>query len=208
MIAMYDGSSSTAGLQPSPAGVLIYSVVAHAGLVSGKNITPGELRKIFIKPGEPNVVAVGRRGGSGSRQAFNVKVLSPQVPSPADKGNCPSPNGSAYHHTSCTEDSTADVLSFVNGTPNAIGYAEVREVHGSLAGYPHVSVISIDNAAPTAGNVRDGSYSFWTVEHLYAGTQLTALAKDFLGFLPNYIESNPQPDFIACSGVPGLTANC
>ena len=71
-------------------------------------------------------------------------------PGPPDKGNCPSPTGRAYPQASCTEDSTAHVLSFVNGTPNAIGYAEVR---GSLASYPRVSVIRIDNAIPASDDV-------------------------------------------------------
>jgi hypothetical protein len=53
----------------------------------------------------------------------------------------------------------------------------------ALAAYSHVSVIRIDNAMPTRDNVRNGSYSFWIVEHLYAGMQPTALAKDFLDFL-------------------------
>jgi hypothetical protein len=71
MIAMYDGlSSDTTGLNPYPMGVLIFSVVAHAGLFPARNITAGELRKIFAKPGEQGIVAVGRRAGSGSRKAF------------------------------------------------------------------------------------------------------------------------------------------
>ncbi len=52
----------------------------------------------------------------------------------------------------------------MNQTPNAIGYAEV---FGSLVADPDVSVLYIDNAAPTAANVRNGSYKFWTGEHLY-----------------------------------------
>src|SRR5215831_13439152 len=78
MIAMYDGfpsASYTAGLRPYPMGVLIFSVVAHTGLFPAMNITADELRKIFIKPGEQGKVAVGRRAGSGSREAFNTHVL-------------------------------------------------------------------------------------------------------------------------------------
>jgi ABC-type phosphate transport system substrate-binding protein len=87
------------------------------------------------------------------------------------------------------------VLNFVNATPNAIGYAEV---YGALAADPQVSVLYIDNAAPTPANVRNGSYKFWTGEHLYASTHPSALTSDFLAFLPNYIASSPPSDFIAC----------
>ena len=206
LIAMYDGLPSathTAGLSTYTMGVLIFSVVAHTRLFPG-NITTGELRKIFVKPGEQGVVAVGGRAGAGSRGAFIENVLK-QDPGPPDPDSCPPPTGRPSRLTGCTEDSTADVLNFVNGTPNAIGYAAV---YGSLVGFPEVSVIRIDNAAPTPDNVRNGSYDFWTVEHLYAAMHPTALTKDFLDFLPHYIESYMPPDFIACSDSPRLTADC
>ena len=166
MIAMYDGlpsATETAGLSPYPMGVLIFSVVAHTGLFPASNITTDELRNIFDKPGEKGKVAVGRRAGSGSRENFVTDVLGVD-PGPPDKGNCPAPTGSTFSFTSCTEDSTADLLNFVNRTPNAIGYAELFQ---PLTAYPQISVISINNAAPTPDNIRNGSYRFWTVEHLY-----------------------------------------
>ena len=200
MIAMYDGLPSatyTAGLRRDAIGVLIFSVVAHAGLFPG-NITTDELRNIYVKHGEPGVIAVGRRAGSGSRKAFIEKVLK-EDPGPPDPDSCPPPNG----HISCTAGSTADVLNFVNGTPNAISYAEV---YGPIVGFPNVSVLRIDNASPD--NVRNGSYGFWAVEHLYAAMQPTALTKDFLDFLSHYIESHLPQDFIACTSAPRLEADC
>lgn len=198
MIAMYDGlpaATQTAGLSPYPMGVLIFSVVAHSGLLAASNITTDELRKIFVKPGEQGKIAVGRRAGSGSRQAFVQHVLSLNPGAP-DKGNCPAPTGREFSFTHCTEASTADLLGFVNKTPNAIGYAELT---GPLTDYPQASVISIDNAAPTPKNVRNGSYKYWTVEHMFAAKHPTALVKDFLAFLPSYLTPNPPRDFIPCS---------
>jgi ABC-type phosphate transport system substrate-binding protein len=203
MIAMYDGSpsgSATAGLTAYPMGALIFSVVAHNGLFADGAIGTIDLQRIFVKPGKPGTVAVGRRSGSGSRQAFVTKVLGIANPAEADvqpdRGNCPPPTGSADPATSCTEDSTQDLLAFVNKTPNAIGYAETYE---SLAAYSGVSVLSVDNAQPTEANVLKGSYKYWIVEHLFAGPQPTPLAKDFLGFMPDYFKSNAKPGFIACS---------
>ena len=205
-IAMYDGSpaaSSTAGLKQYPMGVLIYSVVAHSGLFARSNVSSADLSKLFVPPGVSGKVAVGRLKGSGSRLAFK-KVLGqdPGLPS----ATCPKATGQAFSFTGCTEDSTANVLSFVNQTPNAVGYAEV---FGTLVADPQVSVLYIDNAAPTAANVRNGSYKFWTGEHLYTSTHPSALTSDFLAYLPNYLASNPPSDFIACSAAANIAgAGC
>ena len=206
MIAMYDGTSTdAAGLRPYPMGVLIFSLVAHAGLFPTLNINTEQLRKIFGNPGNQGMVAVGRRAGSGSRQAFNANVLASNPGAPA-KGNCPQPTGKAVSLTSCTEDSTADLLNFVNGTPNAIGYAEIS---GPQASLPKVSVLSIDKVAPTSDNVANGSYKFWTIEHLYAPAKPTALTKDFLDFLSHYNDPNLPPDFVPCTdAVKTLGAAC
>jgi phosphate transport system substrate-binding protein len=207
-IAMYDGqpaASGTTGLSPYPMGVLIYSAVAHKGLIPDSNITTAELRTIFSSPGEKGKVAVGRRGGSGSRQSFIQNVLGAN-PGPAPKGNCPAPTGRAVSYTSCTEDSTTDLLDFVDQTPNAIGYAEL---YRPINAYPQASVIDIDGAAPTPLDVRNGSYKFWTVEHLYASAQASPLTKDFLDFLPRFLGSAPPNDFIPCSEtLKNLGASC
>lgn len=199
MIAMYDGvPSDTTGLSPYPMGVLIEAVVAHTGLFRTGNITTAELKKIFVKPGEPGKVAVGRRAGSGTRLAFDTTVLGFD-PGEPDKGNCPSPTGSKVSFTSCTEASTPDLLTFVNGTPNAIGYAALSQI-GSI--YPEVSVLNINNVAPTSGNVRNKKYEFWAVENLFAAAQPTALTKDFLNFLSHYREPKLLPGFIPCYDAP------
>ena len=191
MIAMYDGSpTGTAGLTPYPMGALIFSVVAHSGLL-GPNITTADLLKIFVKPGKQGVVAVGRKAGSGSRLAFITKVLGLSTSQPGvqpAKGGCrPATGNPFYSFTSCTEGSTSDLLAWINKTPNAIGYAEAYEFYAG--GYPQVTELSINNAAPTRDSVFNGSYKYWIVEHLYAATQPTALTKDFLNFLPGYLEA-------------------
>ena len=199
MIAMYDGlPSDTAGLSPYPMAVIIFSVVAHTGLFPAGNITTAELQKIFVKPGEQGKVAVGRRAGSGTRRAFIADALGVNPGAP-DKGNCPPGTGRAVSFTSCTEDSTPDLLNFVDRTPNAIGYAAVSQVGAS---YPQVSVINIDHVAPTPGNVGNKSYRFWAVENLYAAIQPTMLAKDFLDFLSHYRDPNLPPGFIPCYAAP------
>jgi phosphate transport system substrate-binding protein len=198
MIAMYDGTTSlAAGLQAHPAGVLIYSVIAHNGLFPGSKVTSAQLAKIFISHSAPGKVVVGRLKGSGSRLTFLKKVLQADSKLvPPDARTCPAPSGSASSLTGCTVGSTAKMLDFVNNTPNAIGYAEAL---GSFQGFPQVSVLWIDNTQPSRANVLNRSYKYWTVEHLYTGPQPTPLATDFLNYLPHYIQANTPADFISCA---------
>jgi phosphate transport system substrate-binding protein len=177
MIAMYDGTTTLAtGLRPRPMGVLIYSVVAHTGLFPDSNITRGQLVNIFVNHGDPSKVVVGRKAGSASRLTFFAKFLNAKA-GLIDR----------------TENDAAGVIAYVRATRNAIGYAEV------VQGDQQITSLSIDNVAPSKQNVLNGSYKFWTVEHFYTAPQPSALAKDFLAFLPNYIESHPAGGFITCS---------
>ena len=207
MIAMYNGETSSAPfLTPDPLGVLIFSVVAHTGLYPGSDISSSELKRLFLQGGEPGKIAVGRQAGTGTRITL-LGFLQRPGPGPQVSGNnCPPPAGSAV----CTEYSNMGLLSFVNETRNAIGYAEVdHESNGHPAGYLDASVLSINGIAPTPANVRDGSYNFATVANLYMPPHPSALAKSFYQYLLQYIAANQSDGLITCSGVPKrLEANC
>jgi ABC-type phosphate transport system substrate-binding protein len=207
MIAMFNGQTSSAPfLTPDPLGVLIFSVVAHNGLYSGSDISSSELKRLFLQGGEPGKVAAGRQAGTGTRVTL-LGFLHNQGTGPQASGNgCPPPAGS----TACTAFSNADLLGFVNGTPNAIGYAEVdEESNGHPAGYPGASVLSVDGIAPTPANVRNGSYNFATVATLYMPPHPSALAKSFYQYLLQYVAANQSDGLITCAGVPTkLMANC
>jgi len=207
IIAMFNGETSSAPfLTPDPLGVLIFSVVAHNGLYSGSGITSGELKRLFLQGGEPGKVAAGRQAGTGTRITL-LSFLHSQGPAPQASGNgCPPPAGS----DACTANSNADLLSFVNETRNAIGYAQVdQESNGHPAGYPDTSVLSINGILPTPANVRDGLYKFATVANLYMPPHPSALARSFYQYLLQYIAANQSGGLITCSGVPNkLEANC
>jgi hypothetical protein len=150
MIAMFNGVTSSAPfLTPDPLGVLIFSVVAHTGLYSGSDISSSELKRLFLQGGEPGKVAVGRQAGTGTRITL-LGFLQRQGPGPQVSGNsCPPPAGS----TACTEFTNTELLSFVNETRDAIGYAEVdQESNGHPAGYPNAS--GFESERLRAGSVR------------------------------------------------------
>jgi phosphate transport system substrate-binding protein len=207
MIAMFNGETFSAPfLTPDPLGVLIFSVVAHNGLYPASNITSSELKRLFLQGGEPGKVAAGRQAGTGTRVTL-LGFLHKQGPGPRVSGNaCPPPARSA----ACTAFSNTELLTFVNATGNAIGYAEVdQESNGHPAGYPNVSALSIDGIAPTPANVRNGTYDFATVANLYMPPHPSALAKSFYRYLLQYIAANQSNGLITCAGVPTkLAANC
>ncbi len=207
MIAMFNGQTSSAPfLTPDPLGVIIFSVVAHNGLYPGSDISSSELKRLFLQGGEPDRVAVGRQAGTGTRTTF-LSFLHNQGPAPQVSGHgCPPPAGSA----ACTAFSNTDLLSFVNATRNAIGYAEVdQESNGHPAGFPGASVLSVDGIAATPANVRNGSYDFATVATLYMPPHPSALARSFYKYLLQYVAANESNGLITCSGVPTkLQANC
>jgi ABC-type phosphate transport system substrate-binding protein len=176
-IAMYDGTTTIGPqLVAHSVGVLIYAVVAHKGLFPGSKVTSGQLVNIFVNHGDPSVLVVGRKPGSATHLTFFTKILH------ARQGP-----------TDVNENDSASVIAFVGTTKNAIGYAVALQYN------PRVSLLSIGNAAPSKTNVLSGSYQFWATEHFYTAPQPTALATDFLDFLPRYIQSHPQGDFIACA---------
>jgi hypothetical protein len=209
MIAAYDGvpgAGYTTGLSsPDPIGLLIFSIVAHVGLFSSGDIGTNELKTIFAGQGEQGVIAVGRRPGSGTRLTFFTKVLGINSLPPPYPSSCPPPAGAR----SCTALSTPGLLTFVNATGGAIGYALVTR---PLApSFSQAVVISIDGVRPTQDDVRDGDYKFWTIEHLYTSMHPAALTRDFLDFLPRYIDSisASYPYFITCSSQLQITgADC
>ncbi len=208
MIAMYDGTeTSPAPFTAKPVGVLIYAIVANNTDIPESSISVGGLENIFVPPGKQGVVAVGRLAGSGSRKALldGVFHLKDWGSVPVSDKSCPPPSG----YTACTEDYTGQVLNSVSAVPDAIGYAGYTWFAENRTTYPNVHVVNIGDVAPGTQAVKDRSYNFWVVEHLYTTTQPAALTSDFLAFLSNYLASDLQDGFLACPAVPkSLGTDC
>lgn len=199
-VAMYDGTTQT-GLTPHPVGVLIYSVIAHHGLFPGMNVTTSQLARIFVRHDYPGVIAVGRTNGSGSRKNFNAKAIPGTSPGPASKTGCLTPAAAALR--SCTEGSTPAVISFVNSSPKAVGYAEIL---GFPQTDPQLDQLSLNGVPAETSTVENGQYRFWAAENLYTSAQPSPLATDFINYLPSYIKENTTKGLISCLDVARLCA--
>ncbi len=85
-------------------------------------------------------------------------------------------------------------------TPGAIGYVPLVETQNV-----NVQVLPIDGALPNAQNIMQGTYQFWSVEHLYTqgnGSQQFQEYLTFLDSVPEIAEMN-QFGLLPASVLPG-----
>jgi ABC-type phosphate transport system substrate-binding protein/serine/threonine protein kinase len=68
-------------------------------------------------------------------------------------------------------------------TPGAIGYVPLTETQNVT-----VQVLPIDGALPTAQNIMQGTYQFWSVEHLYTQGDGSQQFQQYLTFLESASE--------------------
>lgn len=124
-------------------------------------------------------VAVGRTTDSGTRATFEDTVLGSGSTAFTAARPCGTADGKSGRPGACTEQTTMDLLNYVNATPNAIGYAEAD----ALPLFPNVGIVPVNGYVPTLDNVLDGSYHFVATEYLYTAGKPAGLTADYLRFL-------------------------
>lgn len=139
-------------------------------------MSAGQIAHAFEHPHSTGIkfVPVGRQAGSGTSSGFSRDVLHGQY---ASAGSCPQPRGV------CDETTTLKLLTYVNNTPHAIGYAEAD----ALPFFPRVAAIPISvngvGHAPTRLNTLNGDYSLYATEYLYTNGVPDGLEADVIDFL-------------------------
>jgi ABC-type phosphate transport system substrate-binding protein len=185
-----------------PVGVIIFAVVGNRQSLPpnlftagyGGGMSPGQIAQVFEHPASARLkfVPVGRPLGSGTRTEFARDVLHSQY---ASAGSCPRPRGV------CDETSTLELLTYVNDTRRAIGYAE----DDALPFFPSVAAIPISvhgvGFEPTRLNTMNGDYSFYATEYLYTNGVPGGLEADVIDFLTSKAVAAQLRDtsFISCS---------
>lgn len=81
--------------------------------------------------------------------------------------------------------STAQIARQVAQTPGAISYIPL-----AVAGVANVHTLAIDQVQPSLSNLLQGSYAFWSVEHLYAVGGANAEALSYIQFIQSEHEAN------------------
>jgi phosphate transport system substrate-binding protein len=210
IVAMYDGTPEpepTAPVTGQAVGVIIFSVVGNRSLGapkfaagSGGGMSAQAIAQAYEHPFGSGFVPVGRSSVSGTRATFAQEVLGGDDSVESTARPCPA-IGSPPPNGVCLEDTTMDLLTYVNDTPNAIGYAE----SDALPFFPNVGTIPIGGYEPNRQNVLDGKYTFYATEHLDTKGNPGALAHDLISFLKSQYETTQLRDtqFIACADLGG-----
>ena len=190
-IAMSDGPAPNgySALIGHPAAVIIFAVVVNKQ-ANVFNLTVPQVRGIFsgaitnwqqVGGADLPVRIVARTAGSGTRRAFDEKVLDGSEPS-FSSYNCISKDADPDARViKCEVADTGTLLQRVNEIPGAIGYAQISDA----SSYANVESVKLGGWDPDIGAVERGAYQFWTVEFLYtygspaAGT----LAAAFLSYV-------------------------
>lgn len=216
VVAMLDGQPQ--GLPSSryvgrPVGVIIFAVVGNRESLppelfaagNGGGLSRAQLAQAFERRAVSGIPVrpVGRTRGSGTRNDFIRDVLGRQYPS---SGICPQPRGVCYEPT------TLELLTYVNNTKNAIGYAEAD----ALPFFPSVTAIPIRvhgvGYEPSRANTLNGDYSFFATEYLYTRGVPGGLEADIIKFLMSKPVAAQLRDtsFISCSDLKGskLSVGC
>lgn len=212
VIAMYDGLPA----QPpdpqfvsQPVGVIIFAVVGNRSLPAnlfavgtGGGMTDQQIAQAFANPraGGLTFLPVGRSLVSGTREAFISNVLNGNDSAEQHAGPCPSARGV------CLEPTTMNLLTYLNATPNALGYAEAD----ALPFFPDVGAIPVNGFQPSRADALNGSYTFLATEHLYTNGIPSGLTADLI----NFLNSTPvtaqlrNTSFIGCSDMGGSKLSC
>lgn len=194
-IAMSDGPAPSGypALVGHPVGVIVFTLVVNrqAGVFQ---LTTPQVRAIFggtftnwRQLGGANlpIRIVGRSADSGTRRAFDERVLGGAEPG-FSSYDCVHKNAApAAPVIRCEEPGTQQLLQAVARVPGSIGYAEASDVAQYAS--PQVQRVDLDGLSADIGAIGTGpgKYHFWTVEELYTYGSLPAdsLAMNFLSYL-------------------------
>lgn len=210
VLAMYDGDPGplASGITSQPAGIVVFAMVGNKSLSSSSSsmftvgLTSSSITQMFGGQGDNQYRLVGRTTASGTRQVFKGLVGQDDAEENG-RHECPSPGIPAS--SLCLEDTTMDMLAYVENTPDTIGYAE----SDAVSFFPEVGTIPIDGSTPTSDHVLSGGYKFWAAEHLLVNGKAGALAKDLVKFLKSDPESKKlgSEAYIPCQNVSNASAS-
>jgi phosphate transport system substrate-binding protein len=170
---VFANKSAQSDLVDHQVDVVIFAVAINSKVTGVKNLTTAQLKGIYDgtitnwnKVGGPNlpIVVVSRPASSGTRATFQQFILGGP-----EKISGPS---------NLTTDSTGTVIQNIKSTDGAVGYAALGPAQ--KAG---LTLVTIDGNAPQAALVKDNTYTFWNIEHMYTKGKPTDLAQALIDYM-------------------------
>ncbi|GAA2404512.1 substrate-binding domain-containing protein [Streptomyces glaucosporus] len=194
-LAFTDGEKGGAypRLLPRPVAFSLFTLVVN-GEAGVHDLSLEQIRRIYdgkvanwkeLGGNDLPVLLVGRLNDSGTRRAFEQKVLGAQEP-PLTSDDCRTPRpGAASGPIRCERSSTGGVLDAVEQVPGALGYSAL----GEAADRRDLRPVSIDGHRATLEGADHGAYPFWETEyaHTYGEPPADSLAAGFLRYLTNEV---------------------
>lgn len=152
--------------------IVVFAVAVNpqAGV---SNLTAAQVRDVFAgsvtnwsQVGGANVpiTLIERKPGSGTRLSFD-KILM--------KGRTESSTPAS------TQDSTQLVLTQLGSSPGAVSYLGAS----SLPKTAGPTAVTLDGVAPAAASLENGTYPFYSHEHMYTKTGASGLVSAFIDYL-------------------------
>ncbi|HEV2662062.1 MAG TPA: phosphate ABC transporter substrate-binding protein [Ktedonobacteraceae bacterium] len=171
--------------------VVVFNLVLNSKVTGVSSLTTAQLKQIYSGQatnwsqfGGPSlpIVVVSRPTSSGTRATFQKYVL----------GTVESVTGPS----NLTTDSTGTVIKNVEQTAGAIGYAA-----SAAAKKSGLTILKIDNVEATSDNVKNNTYKFWNIEHMYTKGK----PKDLAQALIDYMTSPDVKDIVQSLGFIPIT---
>ena len=153
--------------------VVIFAIGINSKVTGVTNLTTTQIKGIYSgsiknwnQVGGPNlpIVVISRPASSGTRATFQQYVIGgPET----IKGP-----------SSLTSDSTGTVIQNIKSTDGAVGYAALGPAKSAS-----LPLISIGGNAPTPELVKNNTYKFWNIEHMYTKGKPTDLAQALIDYM-------------------------
>lgn len=153
--------------------VVVFTLIVNSNVSGLKQLTTDQIKSIYTgattnwsQVGGPDlpIAVVGHTQSSGIRKTFEKYVL----------GTTETVSGPPNLIT----DSTETTIQNVKLTSGAISYTVLGAAKSS-----GLTMLGIDNNAPTANAVEHNTYKFWAFEHMYTKGQAAGLTKALIDYM-------------------------
>ena len=176
---------------------VIFTLIVNSKVTGVTNLTSTQLKGIYsgqitnwsqVGGSSLPIVVVSRPTSSGTRATFQKYVL----------GTVESIKGPS----NLTTDSTGTVVKNVEQTAGAIGYAASEAAKKS-----GLTILKIDGATESLDNIKNNTYKFWNIEHMYTKGTPKPLAQALINYMTSTDGKTAAQslDFIATADLPQAT---